>query len=715
MTWSPGGRLREERRWVSVLFADVAGFTALAARLDPEDVRALQIEYFARVSRVVHRWRGVVEKYVGDAVLAVFGAPHSDEYDAYRAVLAGLEIQRELAGLALPDGSPVRVRVGIASGEVVVDLAAVRDGGQALVCGDVVNTAARVQALAKPGSVVVTAATRRATATMVRYRELAAITPAGKPEPIDVWRADAAVPPQPDRHDAPMVGRRAELSGLAARLGEVARARTPALVSVVGPPGIGKSRLVREAARADAVARWWFARCAPAGAGPYAPLADVVRGQAGVRDGDDAPTVRHRLTEWAGALVEAGELPRVVDGLATLLGPLAAPDPHVEWACQHLLRAAARQPLVLVLEDLHHADAATVRFVRDLPAAAPRLPLTVLVTDRSELRLGETVPLRPLTNDETRRLLGRLLGRAAPTDRLLRLVGGVPGYAVELARAGVGAGGVWTEERSDEGRRRLPGPGARASEASASRHSEQIPERVRRSVSARLDQLDEPDRAVLQAAAVLGDAVRADAVSALLGADSAYARAALRRLERRGLLARRASATSQLEYGFGAGVVRQVAYARLPRAVRVDHHRAAAEWLGRGLARRRAGVDEERARHLIAASELARALHRDARPYVTAACAALAMAARCGPVSPPRTRRRWPRSTRPAGGAGASRCVPGPARPGPPPLGLRDAGDRRPATRAASAPAAGGRPGSRAAGSSPGRPRARSPAARAYA
>ena len=218
MTWSAGDRTpasRDERRWVSVLFVDLVGFTRRAHQLDPEDVRALQREYFGRVRRTVHRWQGVVEKYVGDAVLAVFGAIESDEYDAYRAVLAGLHMQRDLAGLVWPDGTPVHARVGVATGEVVVDLAAVRDGGQALVCGDVVNTASRVQSHAAPGTVVVTAATRGATGRWVRYSRLPAITPAGKPAPLDVWRAVAPVPPAAPDDSAPLAGRAAEMSTVA--------------------------------------------------------------------------------------------------------------------------------------------------------------------------------------------------------------------------------------------------------------------------------------------------------------------------------------------------------------------------------------------------------------------------------------------------------------------------------------------------------------------
>ncbi|MFD0742607.1 adenylate/guanylate cyclase domain-containing protein [Phytohabitans flavus] len=362
MTWSRGDRSpafrlspadapagRDERRWVSVLFVDLVGFTRRADRLDPEDVRALQREYFSRVTRAIRRWRGVVEKYIGDAVLAVFGAPDSDEYDAFRAVLAGLHVQRELAGLTWPDGTALRARVGVATGEVVVDLAAVRDGGQALVCGDVVNTAARVQTHAAPGTVVVTAATRGATGPWVHYAPLPAITPAGKPAPVDVWRALAPVSPAAPDRSVPLVGRDADLSTVVDRVARAFGERVPALVWVTGPAGVGKSRLAREAL-ATAGARWWVGYGTPCG-GRYSPLADLVRRQARLAESSGPAAVRSRLRAWAGDLVASGELASVLDGLSRLVAPTASAlpataasvgrDPAVEAALLAVFRGGA--------------------------------------------------------------------------------------------------------------------------------------------------------------------------------------------------------------------------------------------------------------------------------------------------------------------------------------------------------------------------------------
>jgi len=694
-TVAPGNALNEERRWVSVLFVDIAGYTVLAARLDPEDVRALQQEYFRRVHRVVRRWGGIVEKYIGDAVLAVFGAPRSDEHDAYRAVLAGMEIQAVLAGLTLADGSPVRVRVGIATGEAVVDLAAARDGGQALVCGDVVNVAARLQAHAEADTVVVTAATRRATAPLVRYQGLPALVLAGRPAPVATWRALGVEPRPAARCGAPVTGREAELATVAGQLTRALRGHTPALVPVVGPAGSGKSRLVRELAARGLGAsagepQWWVGRCPPGPAGPYAPIADLVQAQAGVRTTDDAGAVRRKLARWAGALVTAAELPPVLDALVGLVTPPPGPgdppgpargttaDGATEQALLHLLRSAARQPLVLVIEDLHLADTATTRLVRRLPAAASRLPLAVVATHRPDPRLdgslGAAVALGPLSTQETRRLLCHLLAGAGQAtglaDRLLPLVGGNPGYAEEYVR-------TLAEQYPPDGQPvdgNLP-----------------VPPRVRGIVSARLGGVEQPDRTVLQAAAVLRDAVWPEAVAALLDMGVAQAGAALSRLERLGLLVQRQpeAVPGRPRYEFAEAVVQQVVYVQLPRAARGWLHRRAAERLPADLVRRCHDVDVQRAGHWLAASALAPVLHQDGQPYLVAACTALALAAhramRRGTTGrawelAARTQRLWPT------GASASRTHPllaGVLTPAPAggPASTRAPSTRRPAVR----------------------------------
>jgi class 3 adenylate cyclase len=639
---------REERRTVSVLFADIVGFTAVAGQLDPEDVRALQNEYFRAVGQVIRRWGGVVEKYVGDAVLAVFGAPRSDEWDAFRAVRAGLEIQDALADLRLPDGSPLRARVGIATGETIVDLAAVQDGGQALVSGDVVNTAARVQAHAAAGNVVVTAATHRATAPLVRYQDLPPAAIAGKPTPVAIWRACGAAPRptvQLDGGGAPMLGRNVELSALLDCLTRIVQERMPQLVSIVGAAGSGKSRLVGElASRAkgagESPAQWWVGHCSPWESGSFEALAEMAGSHPGVND-------------------DASAAPA-----ASLRGV-----PGVDVWRRVLLAAAERRPLVLVVEDVHHAEPAFTRFLCELVKAAgatPQpLPLAVIVTHRPEpagLLPGEpdvTVTLQPLGDPETRSLLAHLLDRAgqpaALADRLLPLAAGNPRYAEEYVRmlaeqasaveqattaqqaAAAQQSGI-VGQATTAGQAAAPGQSSAAGQPVAAWHTTAagqttvdclpMPERVRRMVSARLDQVGEADRTVLQAAAVLGTKVRPDAVATLLRIDPVHVHAALQRLERHELLIRRPSSTPtrEPEYTFGQVAIRQVAYLRLPRAVRAAHHRTAAQWLHGIAAANRPDMEEERARHWLAAADLALALHHNAEPDLVAACDALAAA-----------------------------------------------------------------------------------------
>lgn len=178
-----------ERRTVSILFIDIVGFTSMVDGLVPEDVRALQLDYFGTVARVVRHAGGIVEKYVGDAVMALFGAESGDGHDAYRAVQAGLQMQELLDGRDLAGRFPVRTRVGIATDEALVDLVAARDGGQAMVSGSVVTSAARLQAYAPHGTVVVCAYTRHATASVIAYQDLPPVAAPGKPKPLDLWRA----------------------------------------------------------------------------------------------------------------------------------------------------------------------------------------------------------------------------------------------------------------------------------------------------------------------------------------------------------------------------------------------------------------------------------------------------------------------------------------------------------------------------------------------
>ncbi|MFG1673590.1 AAA family ATPase [Micromonospora sp. NPDC049282] len=570
----------EERRTVTVLFVDIVGSTALVERLDPEDVRTLQRVYFGTVSGVLRRWRGVVEKYVGDAVMALFGAPDCDGFDAYRAVRAGLELQAAL-DRRTPGDARLRVRVGVATGEVLVDLTGARDGGHGAASGAVITTAARLQEYAPPGGVVVCPTTRRAVAGLVEQRPLATTTLAGKASPLDVWRVTGVSRHRPARHRGPLVGRRRELAGAVDAVTRALRERRPRWISLTGPPGSGRSRLLHELTRAvarvdGAAVRWCVTHCPPYPDGDLAPLADLVRAlltpdvvgrPAGVRALPGSSVGRA-----AGRAATSAAL------AAFLAAPRdAAAGARAATACHELLLdRATGSPVVVAVDDLDRAAPALHRFLRQLHAAAGDRGLALAVVTTHGAGRADPWPgpagrrhrvwLPPLGPRDTGRLLRHLLDRAdrpgALAARLLPLVGGNPGVATAYAAA----------DPADE-------PAG-------------VPAAVRRLVDARLDMLNGRQRAVLMAGAALGGPIGAATVERMLGWPAGQAGPALHALAATGLL-RRADA-GPVDPGAAVGAVGAVAVVgavgavgwtivepvvawlaahRLPRAVRADFAR----------------------------------------------------------------------------------------------------------------------------------------------
>ncbi|MCZ7429064.1 AAA family ATPase [Micromonospora sp. WMMA1949] len=519
---------------MTVLFVDIVGSTRLVERLDPEDVRALQRAYFGTVASVLRRWRGVVEKYVGDAVMALFGASGSDGLDAYRAVRAGLDIQAALARRR-PAGVRLRVRVGVATGEVLLDLAGVRDGGHGAASGAVITTAARLQEHAPPGGVVVCPVTRGAVAGLVEQRPLATLTLAGKALPLDVWRVTGAAGSRPARHRTPLVGRRREVASAADEVSRALRERRPRWISLVGPPGSGRSRLLHEVTRAvssvDGVpVRVRVTACPPYPCGELAPLAGLVRHRPG-GPAADGP------------------------GGGALAAFLAAPDDdtvaaRAVVACREaLLGLAADAPLVVAVDDLDRAAPALRRFLHQLHVAADQrgLPLAVVTTcgagSADPLPApARRIPLEPLDASDSGRLLRHLLDRAgrpaALAGRLVALVGGNPAVATAYASA----------DPAGE-------PGG-------------VPAFARRLVDARLDRLDGTHRAALLAGAARGGPVVAAAVEAMLGWPAGRAEPVLRALAAAGLVHPLAAGAWTVD-----ALVARVAALRLSRAVRADFAR----------------------------------------------------------------------------------------------------------------------------------------------
>ncbi len=541
----------EERRTVSVLFADIVGSTALIDRLDPEEVRALQSAYFDTVVGVLARWGGVVEKYVGDAVMALFGARESDGHDAYRAVRAGLEIQRALDGRALPGVAALRTRVGVATGEALVDVAAIRDGAHGMASGAVITAAARLQEHAPPGGVVVCAATRRATAGVIVHRALGPLAVAGKSLPMDVALAVGAARPEPVRHHGGLVGRRRQLAAARDRVVRAARERDPRWVSLVGAAGSGRSRVLHELRRAVATVdgapvRWYAAACPPRAEGPLEPIADLLRAFAGLRADETPATVRRRLLAALDGVVPAGRALSTVVALEGLLDG-ASPVGAAVWQ-RVLLRLADRQPVVLAVDDADRAAPATDRFLRALftAAVARRVPLAVVTTRRPQWsgdRPGpegrhDEVPLPPLAAVETGRLLRRLLVRAGRpgtlATRLLPLVAGLPGRAEAYVR-----------HLADD------------------LDPAQPPQPVLAAAAAGLDACDGQERAALMVAAALGPGVAAATVDRALGWPAGHAERTMSRLTARGLL----RPTTRGGYDVADPALRRVARDRLPRTV----------------------------------------------------------------------------------------------------------------------------------------------------
>ena len=423
----------EERKVVTVLFADLVGSTTRAERSDPEDVRTTLSAYYTRLRAELERHGGTVEKFIGDAVMAVFGAPVAHEDDPERAVRAALAIRDAMAE------SDVDVRVAVHTGEALVSRGARVAAGEAMVAGDVVNTAARLQSGAPVNGVLVGETTYRATEHAIRYRAVDAVVAKGKSEPVPAWEAIEATARfgvDVDREGlVELVGRDDEVALLSGALERVRREREPQLVTLVGVPGIGKSRLVTELfavveALPDLIT-WRQGRCLPYGDGvSYWALGEMVKAQAGVLDTDSSNVAEGKLAEAAGMLLpDPAEAEWILGHLRPLLGLGGASDAddrrsEAFAAWRRFFEALAEQrAAVLVFEDLHWGDEGLLDFVDHLAEWASGVPLLLVATARPELlerRPGwgggkanaATVSLRPLSDAHTGRLVGLLLNRS---------------------------------------------------------------------------------------------------------------------------------------------------------------------------------------------------------------------------------------------------------------------------------------------------------------
>ncbi|MET7750953.1 adenylate/guanylate cyclase domain-containing protein [Micromonospora sp. NPDC005367] len=629
--------VQEDRRQVSVLFVDIVDFTAYAERADPEQARGLQQTYFATVRRIVHQYGGVVEKYIGDAVMALFGAPVATDNDALRCVRAGLELQRNLARQPTGPQPALGFRVGIATGEALVDLSATRDGGQAFVTGDVVNTASRLQSLAPSGGVVVDEATWSATRHELEYADQPPVTLRGRSAVSRIWLAVRARPHR-DPHTAeltPMVDREHERGLLVNALHRMVNERTSQLVTVFGPAGVGKSRLLRELARhagslPGPPITWLVGQCPPFGENvTWAALTDIVKSWVGMPGADDPVALRDRLRARLGQLADPHAV-RLAEALGPLLGlpgeRLTLVETEAAWR-RFLLALAAAGPTVLVFEDMHWADQTLLAFVEQLGATARGVPMLVVATARPELRERQpawtgtisgamSISVPPMHDSDIDTLYSLLLGKATlpATQRtpLIEFADGNPLYAQEYARMLLDGG-------------LLDGVGSVGPVGGA-----EMPRTVQAVIANRLDLLDPADRAVLQAAAVVGVQFWAAPVATAVGRPVAWVERALDRLQRRDLVYEQPSSTmpGHSEYRFRHVLVRDVCYQRLPRAERVLRHHHTADWLEQLADSRHHDLAEVLANHRWAAHEIARTVGVDTSPYALPARGALHRAAR---------------------------------------------------------------------------------------
>jgi len=583
-----------ERRLVSVLFADLVGFTTLSESRDPEEVRELLSRYFETSRRLIELYGGTVEKFIGDAVMAVWGTPVATEDDAERAVRAALDLVAAVSALGDEVGAPeLRARAGVLTGEAAVTLGA---EGQGMVAGDLVNTAARIQSAAKPGNVYVGETTRRATELTVVYEAAGTHELKGKEEAVALFRAIRVVSGRQGALkstglEPPFVGRDRELRLIKELFHASADEPTAHLVSAIGIAGIGKSRLAWEFYKYfDGLAENVYShrgRCLAYGEGvTYWALADMVRMRARISEDDDDATARSKLTATLDEhLLDAGERDFVEPKLESLLGlaeEQASHERHDLFAAWRLFfeRLADTYPTVLVFEDMQWADASLLDFVEYLLEWSRASPLFVLTLARPELlekrptwgaahRNFTSLHLGPLSESAMTELLdGFVPGLPdALRGQILARAEGVPLYAVETVRMLLDRGLLVEEGAVYRPTGDIP--------------SLEVPETLHGLVASRLDGLPQEERHLLQDAAVLGKTFARQALAAVSGVGEAELDALLSSLVRKEVLGVQADPRSPEhgQYGFLQDLVRHVAYETLSRRERRARHLAAARHL----------------------------------------------------------------------------------------------------------------------------------------
>ncbi len=580
-----------ELKVVSVLFADLVGFTALSEARDPEEVRELLSRYFDVCRELVERYGGTVEKFIGDAVMAVWGAPVAQEDDAERAVRAALELVEAVAALGEEVRAPeLAARAGVLTGTAAVNLGA---KGQGMVAGDLVNTASRIQTQSQPGTVLVGETTKRATEAAVAYQDTGTHQLKGKAEPVPLYRALRVVAGRggllkSERLEAPFVGRDRELRLVKEAFHASTEDRRAHLVQVTGIAGIGKSRLAWEFFKyMDGLKSGYFwhrGRCLAYGQGvTYFALAEMVRGRAGILEAEERESALAKLQAAVDEYVPDAEDRRfVAPRLAHLLGleERTAPDKQDLFAAWRLFfeRLAEQSPVLMVFEDMQWADPSLLEFIAYLMEWSRAYPFFVVSLVRPDVpatglaastRNATSIHLEPLSPaDMDRLLIGLVPGLPKPlAERIRGRAEGIPLYAVETVRMLLDRG-LLIEDGS-------------AYRPAGEIETLEVPETLHALIAARLDGMSLEERQLAQDASVLGKTFTPQGLAALSGHDEEELQPILTSLVAKEVLSVQADPRSpeRGQYGFLQDLVRTVAYETLPKRERRTKHLAVASYL----------------------------------------------------------------------------------------------------------------------------------------
>ncbi len=592
--------LAEERKLITVLFCDIVGSTAAAEKLDPEDVRARLAPYYARLRSELERYGGTVEKFIGDAVVALFGAPVAHEDDPERAVRAALAICEAINDLnAADEWLDLKVRIGVNTGEALVVVGARSSEGEGMASGDVMNTTARLQSAAPINGIIVGEATYWATRESIDYSEAEPIAAKGKTEPVAVWEVRGVREREPTRTSTtPLVGRDAELAELLDAWDETLREGRPTLVGVVGTPGIGKSRLLTEFAdriREDGSVHW--GRCLSYGEGiTYWPITELVKSAAGILQSDVRETLARKLDLFFEGLPtdDTDELRTIAAALSNVIGIPTTPrgtyaageiaQGELHWGIRRAAQLLAREhPTVLVFEDLHWAEPTLIDLIEYIAAERTDAPLLVVWTARPEflhtqrgfaVGVGERrVELEVLPAEAGTQLLGELIGDSALAetqlaDALIENAGGNPLFLEETVRMMKDQGMLQASRWHEAGALgTLP-----------------VPTNLQGLISSRLDSLAHSDKQIAHDASVVGTVFWAGAVAHLGAEDGTVVtdpQPGLQMLTRQDFI--RPNPTSSVvgehEYSFKHILIRDVAYGHVPKGRRVVLHVRFSDWV----------------------------------------------------------------------------------------------------------------------------------------